>query len=88
MQTNKLEIIEKKLRQLKIQKNKIVNAEKIKARKELVKQKIVVGGYFLNKIKSMAPEEKKKVKDEILATIKASRKSDIEAIRSFFEKEQ
>jgi len=81
---DKLEIIEKKLENLKIQKNRLLRVEQVHNRKRLVKQKIVVGGYFLNKIKSMSSDKKLDLKNNILATIKDSRKSDVEAINNLF----
>ena len=80
MTDKRLLVIEEKIKRLKAKHDMLSKKEAIRNRKLLVKQKIVLGGYYLNQVKSMGHDEKQDLKAKIMSTLK--RKSDIDAINS------
>jgi hypothetical protein len=79
---DKVESLDEKIKKLQYIKQKELAKGKAKERKLLNKQKIIIGGYMLNKIKQMTNEEQTTFKDEILKTIPEKKKTDIEAIKN------
>ena len=62
------------------------NKERQSERKVLVKQKILLGSYLLNKFDKMDVEEKKAILNEIRSTTSEKRISDNKAIDDLFKK--
>lgn len=85
MSNEKIETIEKKLKRLQLQKNKLLRAEKDRLRKQETKIKIIVGGYYLRKLKAMPPQEALAHVNKIEQTIDAKRPSDLAAITALKE---
>lgn len=82
-QTSKLDIINQKLEQLKAQKQALEAKDKARQRKLLNKQKILLGGYYINFFKSLDSERLEATKQKILSTLK--RKNDIDALNALFD---
>ena len=78
MKSSKLDIIDQKLEKLKQEKKRIEYAERQKQKKQLNKQKIIVGGFYINLLNSLELEKKNETIKKILATIPESRKKDME----------
>ena len=77
---DKIQAIEDKIKKLQHQKTLIENREKSKNRKLLNKQKILVGGYIINKLKKYDDEKLNEFLLKIIETIPETRKADIKAI--------
>lgn len=77
---DKIQAIEDKIKKLQHQKTLIENREKAKNRKLLNKQKILVGGYLINKLKKYDDEKLSDFLLKIIETIPETRKADIKAI--------
>tara|TARA_B110000503_G_scaffold137776_1_gene222622 strand:+ start:3410 stop:3676 length:267 start_codon:yes stop_codon:yes gene_type:complete len=77
---NKLEILEDKIKKLQSQKILIENRDKAKNKKLLNKQKILLGGYMLNKLKKYDDEKINNFLLDVIETISEKRKNDIIAI--------
>lgn len=77
---DKIQAIEDKIKKLQHQKTLIENREKAKNRKLLNKQKILVGGYIINKLKKYDDEKLNEFLLKIIETIPETRKADIKAI--------
>jgi hypothetical protein len=77
---DKIQAIEDKIKKLQHQKTLIENREKAKNRKLLNKQKILVGGYIINKLKKYDDEKLKEFLLKVIETISETRKADIKAI--------
>lgn len=77
---DKIQAIEDKIKKLQHQKTLIENREKVKNRKLLNKQKILVGGYLINKLKKYDDEKLSDFLLKIIETIPETRKADIKAI--------
>jgi hypothetical protein len=82
-QSAKLEVINQKLEQLKAQKQAIEAKEKVRQRKMLNKQKILLGGYYINFFRSLDVERLEATQQKILTTLK--RQNDIEALNALFD---
>lgn len=77
---DKIQAIEDKIKKLQHQKTLIENREKAKNRKLLNKQKILVGGYIINKLKKYDDEKLNEFLLKVIETIPETRKADVKAI--------
>jgi len=77
---DKLQQLEEKIKKLQSQKNLIEQKEKAKEKKLLNKQKILVGGYIINKLKNYDDERLQDFILKVIETIPKKRKFDIEAV--------
>lgn len=78
----KVEKLEEQIKRLNLSKNKILSKEKESGRKLMNKQKIIIGGFMLNKIKKMSSDQKINILDEIIKTIPEKRNVDKKAIEN------
>ncbi|QUE32412.1 hypothetical protein [Francisella philomiragia] len=83
---DKILSIEEKIKRLRLLQKKEIAKIKGQNRKLANKQKIIIGGYMLNKFKTMSTDEISDFVSDILSTIPESKKSDIDAIKKLLTK--
>jgi hypothetical protein len=76
--------IEKKIEILNNKKNLLIQKEKLKSRKLLNKQKIIMGGWLINQLENYSVEKREAMSQKILASIPDYRKADVGAITDLF----
>ena len=84
MSSDRLRLIEEKIDKLNIQKNLLVQKEKVRQRKLLNKQKIILGGFYINQLLKMSAHDRDEVYQKVMKTIPEYRKQDIKAINELF----
>ena len=77
---DKLQILEDKIKKLQSQKLLIENRDKARHKKLLNKQKILLGGYMLNKLKKYDDDRLSTFLLNVIKTIPEKRKHDVTAI--------
>ena len=77
---DKLQILEDKIKKLQSQKILIENRDRARNKKLLNKQKILLGGYMLNKLKNYDNDKLSTFLLNVIETIPEKRKHDVTAI--------
>jgi uncharacterized protein YutD len=84
MDSRKIENLDKKIQILTNRKNLLIQKEKTRQRKLLNKQKIIVGAWLINQVKTYSDEKKNSLAEKIISTIPENRNHDIKAIKELF----
>ena len=69
MDSSKIENLDKKIQILTNRKNLLIQKEKTRQRKLLNKQKIIVGAWLINQVKTYSDEKKNSLAEKIISTI-------------------